>query len=120
MPETGKTRFRPRWRTLFLFTVLGAICWSAYSYWSEYSERAARKARDLMAPAVGAQCTVILRKGELGIDSSRLWPTEIATVVNNVQGKFIQLNDEWIVLTAADQQQVWIPRGHVLLMRVGR
>lgn len=118
MPENGKNRFRPRWRTLFLLVVLGTVGWSVYSYWSEYREQADRKARELMAPTVGSQCTVIFRKVELGVPASRLLPVEIDNVANHVQGKFVQLNEEWIVLRAASNQQLWIPRGHLLLMRV--
>lgn len=118
MAENGKNRFRPRWRTLFLLVVLAVVGWSVYSYWSEYREQAALKARELMAPAVGSQCTIILRKAELGISSSHLAPVEIDGVSNHVQGEFVQLNDEWIVLRATDNQQLWIPRDHLLLMRV--
>jgi len=118
MPENGKTWFRLRWRTLFLLVVLSAVAWSAYSYWSEYSEHATRKAREMMAPSVGAECTAILRKDELGLDSSRLMPMEIQGVTNYVRGKFVQLNDDWIVLATPSKQQLWLPRQHVLLLRV--
>lgn len=119
MSENGKNWFRLRWRTLFLLVIAGAVGWSAYSYWSEYSEHAARKAREMMAPTVGAQCTAIFRKAELGLDSSRLTPMEIQGVTNYVRGKFVQLNDDWIVLATPEEQQLWIPREHVLLLRVG-
>jgi len=119
MSENGKSWFRLRWKTLFLLAITGAVGWSAYSYWTEYSEHAARKAREMMAPAAGTQCTAILRKDELGLDSSRLMPMEIQGVTNYVRGKFVQLNDDWIVLTTPEEQQLWIPREHVLLLRVG-
>lgn len=118
MPENGKTWFRLRWRTLFMLVLVGLVGWSAYSYWSEYSELAARKAREMMAPSVGAQCTVIFRKDELGLNTSHLDGLVVSGVTNYVQGKFVKLNDEWIVLTSRAEKQIWIPRDHVFLMRV--
>jgi len=103
MPENSKSWFRLRWRTLLLLIVLGAVAWSGYSYWSEYSEQAARKARELMAPAVGANCKI-----ELGDK-------------NSVSGIFVKLNDEWIVLSedsTDSKAETWIPRENVQRMRV--
>lgn len=118
MSENSKSWFRLRWRTLFLLVIAGVVGWSAYSYWSEYSELAARKDRELMAPTAGTQCTVIFRKEELGTSTNQLAPMQIDGVSNHVQGKFVKLNDDWIVLAEAGGKQLWIPRGHVLLMRV--
>jgi len=118
MPENSKAWFRLRWRTMLLLAIAGTVGWSAYSYWSEYREQAARKAREVMAPAVGAQCTILYRKEELGATTNRLTPVQIEGVSNDVQGKFVKLNDDWIVLVAPGGQQLWVPRDHVLLMRV--
>ncbi len=93
-----------------MLAALAAVTWSAYSYWSEYSERAARKAREMMAPSVGAQCQVILRNQE--IDGSK------NTSHRQFHGQFVQLNDDWLVLTSPEKQQTWIPRQHILLLRV--
>ena len=111
MTEHSKTWFRLRWRTLFLLAVLGIVGWSAYSYWSEYSERAARKARVLMAPAVGAHCTVVFHSEATGNSSDRPAPTQAV-------GKFVKLNDDWIVLSESEGKQLWVSREQVLLMRV--
>lgn len=103
MSRNGKTRFRPRWRTLLLLLLIGIVLWSAYSYWSEYSEQAARKARELMAPAVGSKCTIELSENE------------------SVTGIFAQLNDEWVVLSEVTNDspaETWIPREKVQRMRV--
>lgn len=118
MAQTEKSWFRLRWRTLFLLVLLSVTGWSLYSYWAEYTELAARKARETMSPPVGSTCTVLLRRDELGIKSNRLTPMTTDSVPNNVRGKFMKLNDEWIVLESSENKQVWIPREHVLLLRV--
>jgi|GEM_PF-1719919 len=118
MAENGKAWFRLRWRTLFLLVVLGAIGWSAYSYWSEYSEQATRKARELMSPTVGTQCTVIFRNEELGLEQAMLTPMVIDGVQNSVRGTFVKINDDWVVLASAQGEQFWVPREHVLLLRI--
>ncbi|NOZ40006.1 MAG: hypothetical protein GXP24_07255 [Planctomycetes bacterium] len=105
MSENSKSWFRLRWRTMFLLVIVGPVVWSAYAYWSEYSEQAARKAREMMAPTAGSLCTVLYRKEELGIST-------------NVQGKFVKLNDDWIVLKEESGGQIWFPREHVLLIRI--
>jgi len=58
-----------------------------------------------MAPTAGSLCTVLYRKEELGISTS-------------VQGNFVKLNDDWIVLKEESGRQIWFPREHVLLMRI--
>jgi len=118
MPENSKAWFRLRWRSMLLLVIAGTVGWSAYSYWSEYREQAARKAREIMAPTAGSQCTVLYRKEALGAIINRLTPVQIEGAFNDVQGKFVKLNDDWIVLIAANGQQLWVPRDHVLLMRV--
>lgn len=90
---------------MFLLVIAGVVGWSVYSYWSEYSEAAAKRARESMAPAVGASCTLTLRDSQ--------------TLV----GTFVKLNDEWIVLQPdgdSAKQEIWIPRESVSHMRVER
>ncbi len=84
-----------------MLALLAAIAWSGYSYWAEYSELAARKAREMMAPAVGATCKIQVQ----GSDEM-------------VSGKFVKLNDDWIVLSNGQGRQEWVPRGRVQMMRV--
>lgn len=88
---------------MFLLLIAGVVGWSVYSYWSEYSEAAAKRARESMSPSAGANCTVSL------LDSKAL------------SGKFVKLNDEWIVLQPNEEnskQEIWIPRESVSHMRV--
>lgn len=103
---------------MFLLAIAVVVGWSAYSYWWEYSELAARRARESMAPAVGAKCTIILRTDELGIEKNRLYSVEIDGVSNHVAGEFVKLNDDWIVLKTTSTEETWIPRDHVLLLQV--
>ncbi len=105
MAENSKSWFRMRWRTLFFLLVALAVGWSAYSYWREYSELAAKRARESMAPVAGSKCEVELSDK------------------TTVSGTFVKLNDEWIVLSQSlggDRTESWIPRQHVLRMRVAR
>lgn len=122
MSSNGRrSLFRFRIRTILLFLVLVIVAWSAFSYWTEYQEIAERKAREMLAPAHGAQCTAIFRRTELGVETSRLFSAEVDSVGNSVSGKFVQLNDQWLVLTSLDtEEEYWIPREHVLLLRVER
>lgn len=118
MSENGKTWLRLRWRTMFWLVLIALIGWSTYSYWWEYNDFATRRARELLAPAAGAQCTVLYLAEPLGMEKNSLSPQQIAGVSNHVQGTFVQLNDDWIVLETNDEEQLWIPREHVLLLRV--
>ncbi len=99
-----------------MLVIAGVVGWSAYSYWSEYSEQAARKARKLMAPAVGAQCIIRLDTKGLVNTAAPLNQSEVA--LNQVVGQFVKLNDDWVVLSKSDGQQLWISRDQILLMRV--
>lgn len=101
-----------------MLLIAGVVGWSAYSYWWEYSQQAAKRARESMAPTIGAQCYVIFRSEEIGTSHAMLKPASINGVENSVRGTFAMLNDEWIVLNDANKQQLWIPREHVLLIRV--
>jgi predicted negative regulator of RcsB-dependent stress response len=100
MSVNRKSWFRLRLRTILLLLVGVLVAWSGYSYWSDYQTHAARKAREMLAPSVGAVCTVTL-------DGDK-----------RVSGKFVELNDDWIVLKFAEgKEQLWIPRDRILLMR---
>ena len=72
-----------------------------------------RKARELMAPAVGAKCRIELRDAELRDAGPR--------DKNSVSGLFVKLNDDWIVVREnlpESNVQTWIPRESVYSMRV--
>lgn len=119
MPENGKTWLRLRWRTLFLLAIAGVVGWSGYSYWSEYSERTALKARELMSPTVGARCAVVFTAAALGLERNPPGPAEINGASNAAYGNFVMQNDQWIVLDqGANKPRIWIAREHVMLIRV--
>ena len=93
----------------FGLLALAMVVWSAFSYWSEYSENAARRARDLLAPPLGAGCTITLDTGEY----------------QQFTGKIIEQSDRWIVLQQAGEANapnprpnVWITRERVLTIEV--
>jgi len=96
---------RIRWRTLLLGLILLVVAWSGYSYWSDYRDQAARKAREMLAPPAGALCTVTCTP-------------EINQIHN---GRFVQMNDHWLVLDSMtkDAPQLWIPLEHIALLKVG-
>ena len=102
MSPSVRTWFRLRPRIILLLLVLILVGGSGYSYWAEYREQAVRKARELMAPEVGATCSIELRDNQV------------------VTGVFIKLNDEWIVLREPEnsEAETWIPRQNVQQMRV--
>ena len=81
------------------------IVWSAFSYWTEYSENSVRRARELLAPPLGANCSI-----KASGNQSMLY-----------HGKIVEQSERWIVLqlTADDPtlnplaKQVWIPRERI-------
>jgi hypothetical protein len=113
-------RFRFRIRTLLLLTLLAVIGLSVYSYWSDYMDESLRRERELLSPPRGAHCTVVLRRELLGLERMASAPATIEGVSNHLSGAFVLMNDEWIVLEGASpsEPQQWIPREHVLLLRV--
>jgi hypothetical protein len=120
MADPPRRWFRFRLRTLLLLTLLAVIGASLYSYWSDYAEQAARREREMLSPARGAMCTVVLRRELLGIERMSPTPGEVNGVSNAVYGRFVLMNDQWLVLgsdTAGEPQQ-WIPRENVLLLKV--
>lgn len=120
MSGQRKPLFRLRIRTMLLLILLLAVGWSGYSYWSDYSDQAERAARELLSPPAGAQCTVIFSSGALGLEPSSVAATQIKGTGNSVHGRFVQLNDDWIVLDPRQGPgpQRWIARQHVLLLQV--
>ena len=119
MSAGGRPRFRVRLRTLLLLITVAVVAWSISSYWTDYRDRAERRARELLSPQVGAKCTVIFRPEELGTKHALLKPGEVGGVSNSVYGGFVQHNDKWIVLETGEEQ-LWIPRERVFLLRVAK
>jgi hypothetical protein len=120
MADPPRRWFRFRLRTLLLLTLLAVIGASLYSYWSDYAEQAARRERELLSPARGAMCEVVLRRELLGIERMSPRPAEVNGVSNAVYGRFVLMNDQWLVLggDAAGEPQQWIPKENVLLLKV--
>ncbi len=109
MATVPRSIFRLRIRTVLLLFAVGMIVWSVFSYWTEYSENSVRRARELLAPPLGANCTISLDGTEAAVAS----------------GKIVDQSDRWIVLQQkppADEpnstgEQIWIPRERVLLIQ---
>jgi hypothetical protein len=120
MADAPRRRYRPRLRTLFWLTLLTIVGWTAYSYWSDYAERAAQRERELLSPSAGDLCTVILRGDALGLEQMPARATQIDGVKNYVEGRFVLMNDQWLKLdgVAPGDPQQWIPRENVLLIQV--
>jgi hypothetical protein len=118
MGDAPRRWFRFRLRTLLLATMLVVIAAACYSYWTDYSEQAARRERELLSPARGAACTVILRDDALGVAPSTDRSSWRDRRDNVIAGKFYLMNGEWVVLDLPDGAQQWIPRAHVLMLRV--
>lgn len=120
MSDPPRRWYRVRMRTLLLMTLLAVIGLSLYSYWSDYMDLAARRERELLSPARGDYCTVVLRRELLGIERMDAGPATVNGVANSVSGPFVLMNDQWIVLGGASegQPQQWVPREHVLLLKV--
>lgn len=99
---------------------LAVLGLSAFSYWSEYSERTQRRDRELLSPAPGSACTVVLKRDLVGIPRVSPAPSKVDGVENSVSGRFRLMNDQWIVLDGATDQspQQWIPRENVLVIQV--
>jgi hypothetical protein len=112
---------RLRLRTLLLLVLLSTVGWSAYTYWADYQDQAARRERELLSPARGAACTVVFRRELLGVDQMAPGPRTVNGVENYVSGRFIMMNDDWIVIagsTDLDAGQRWVPREHVLMLEL--
>ncbi len=72
---------------------------------------------------VGASCTIQFRRDALGANMSLpISPTtdSINGAIVSVSGTLAAINDEWVVISDADNQQTWIPRSMILLVRVAQ
>ena len=118
MGDAPRRWFRFRLRTLLVVTMLVVIAASVYSYWSDYWEQSSRRERELLSPARGAGCTVILRGEALGLDPAAEKTPWMDRADNSIAGTFYLMNDEWIVIDVKPGSQQWIPREHVLMLRV--
>ena len=111
MSAAPRSMFRIRYRTIILLMVVGLISWSAFSYWKEYSENSARRARELLAPPLGVRCRV-------EFDATHGRPSLL--------GQIVQQSDRWIVLEVDPEDpsrpapQFWLPREQVLLIEIFR
>jgi hypothetical protein len=108
MTESARRWYRVRLRTLVVWILLVTIGLSVYSYWSDYSERSLRRERELLSPARGAACTVVLRDAPGRFSSS------------SIEGLFVMMNEQWIVLDGLEdgEPQHWIPRENAVLLQV--
>lgn len=123
MATAGKSPFRLRYRTIVLLLALVVILWSGFSYWSEYSDNAARVARERLAPPLGVRCQIVFSGADLGINNMPPAFGTVNGVENFVLGTIIDQSDRWIVLapeSAGEKaaERIWIPRERVLLIRV--
>jgi hypothetical protein len=120
MPDAPRRWLGLRLRSLVWIVVVTTIALSAYSYWSDYSERAARRQRELLSPSPGDLCTVVLRSDALGLARTPPRASRVDGVDNYVEGRFVLMNDQWVVLAGVDEgaPQQWIPRENVLLIQV--
>lgn len=112
--------YRPRVRTLFYWALVLVIASTIYSYWSDSRDAAVRRRRELLTPPIGAVCSVVFNREAIGVKLASLRPGTINGVENSVSGRFVMLNDQWIVLDglAEGSSQRWIPRESVLLIEV--
>jgi hypothetical protein len=120
MSDSPRRWFRIRLRTLLLLVLLATIGLSVYSYWSDYIDEALRREREMLSPPRGALCTIVLRRELLGPERTAAEPLIDGDVSSSFSGPFVLMNDEWIVLGGATETepQHWIPRRHVLLLKV--
>jgi hypothetical protein len=109
MSTAPRPFWRIRYRTAILLLALAMVVWSLFSYWSEYSENAARRARDLLAPPLGVECTITLDTGEY----------------QQYYGRIIEQSERWVVLQQsakpngpAPRPNIWIPRERILTIEV--
>lgn len=110
MSTVPRPLFRIRYRTIILLMVVAMILWSGFSYWTEYSDNAARRARDLLAPPLGVLCRI-----ELAADNQA-----------DVLGQIIEQSERWIVVQPSSNPKtpntpthpIWIPRERVLLIEM--
>lgn len=108
---------------MVLLLALLVIFWSGFSYWSEYSENAARVARERLAPPLGVRCQVVFSGADLGIENMSPAFGTVNGAKNFVTGKIVDQSERWIVLSSEpvneqSAEKIWIPRERVMLIRV--
>lgn len=121
MLEAEYTVSRPRrlrLRTWLGLLLLLVVVWSIASYWTEYRDQAARRARENMAPGAGDHCTVVFASNAVGLEQSGARSAEINGAPNSISGTFVRMNDQWIVIRSGDRQR-WVSRDKVLYMELG-
>lgn len=72
-------------------------------------------------PRVGADCTVQFRRDVLGAATDLPVPPLTGSINGAevaVSGRFLRMDDDWIVLEHVEGHQLWVPRAVVLLLRV--
>ena len=120
MTAVARPWYRLRIRTILAAGVLAVAAWSLYSFWSDYAERAARRARELMAPTVGANCRVVFRSDALGVERSGARAAQINGSTNHLAGVFVRMNDQWLVLESQEAGGAnirrWIPVEQILVV----
>ncbi len=120
MATAARSFFRIRYRTAILLLALAMIVWSGFSYWSEYSENSARRARELLAPPSGTYCSIVLSAVDLGLTGMPPRATELNGTATYIRGKIVEQSDHWFVVQVSypntPDKQVWIPRERVLLI----
>jgi len=112
MSTASRSLFRVRYRTIILLMVVAMILWSGLSYWTEYSENAARRAREMLAPPVGVFCRIELDTAKAA----------------DIRGEIIDQSERWIVVQPSRNREapntatdpVWIPRERVLMIEVSK
>lgn len=111
-----------RYRTVLVWLLVGLVVWSVTSYWLEYSENAARRARERLAPPLGSVCRVVFSGDDLGIANMSPRSTTINGVENSLTGILVDQSERWLVLQPVSAEtstaKIWIPRERVLLIRV--
>jgi hypothetical protein len=120
MADTPRRWLGLRLRTLVWLVLLAVVALSVYSYWTDYAERSLRRRRELLSPERGDLCTVVLRGDALGLDQMPPRASRVNGVDNYVEGRFVLMNDQWVVLAGAGEgdPQQWIPRENVLVIQV--
>jgi cytoskeletal protein RodZ len=110
MSTASRSLFRIRYRTIIMLMVVAIILWSGFSYWTEYSDNAARRARELLAPPLGVECSIELAGTEL--------PSVVGTITDQ--------SERWLVVQpsrspdtpTAPTNAIWIPRERILTIEV--
>ena len=87
---------------MLVLAVLAIVGWSGYSTWENYREHSERKAREMLAPAPGAECRVVCHKPD----------------GKEFKGRFVRLNSQWVVIETQPGVEFWVPRENVAFLTV--